>query len=452
MKHHITLLLTLLMGILVVAACQSETPPPPPPPPPPTEAAAPTEEAAEPTVDVATTATAEAAAIEATAQVAAAQVTAAAAAQATAEAAISAATVAAASQAADEAVARATNEAALAQVTAAAAAQATAEAVLAQATAEAELSAAATITAATAATTSEAASTTPEAAPTVEVSEAPTGRIYFSVFSSTLKSYNIYAANLDGSDRELIVTEASQPDISPNGEYIVFRSWKNDNRGIVENKLAGGQNWRVTITSEAGRPQYAPDGQSFLLHSNEGADDKAYAIYHVAGEKYEVLRRDTKPIQGEAPDWTPDGKSFVYKGCIATNCGIFFSNLDGSDPKQLSKNLNDTNPEVSPDGKTVLFMSETAANNWDVYSVGIDGSNLKQMTTYAGNDGLPVWSPDGKTIAFVSQRDETWAIWAVDANGGNERKLFDLGGSINERVYVEPNARGWIEETLVWTE
>jgi hypothetical protein len=42
-------------------------------------------------------------------------------------------------------------------------------------------------------------------------------------------------------------------------------------------------------------------------------------------------------------------------------------------------------------------------------------------------------------------------MWAMDANGSNQRLLFDLGGSIDGVVQVDvQNSNGWTEERIDW--
>jgi Tol biopolymer transport system component len=135
---------------------------------------------------------------------------------------------------------------------------------------------------------------------------------------------------------------------------------------------------------------------------------------------------------------------------LGPSCGLILSNLDGSFPVQLTQDPGDTNPAVSPDGKSVVFMSQRRGN-WDIYRVGIDGTGLAQLTSDTASDGLPTWSPKGDTIAFVSDRDGAWAIWAMNSEGKNQRPLFDLDGSIDGKVQTDvQSARGWLEERIVW--
>jgi pSer/pThr/pTyr-binding forkhead associated (FHA) protein len=274
-----------------------------------------------------------------------------------------------------------------------------------------------------------------------------TGRLVFPVFDPAAGTYNIFAANPDGSNRVLVAAEASQPAVNASGQRIAFRSWKADNRGLIERAIEGGDIWRFNSFFEAARPTFSPDDQIILFHSREGGD--VPAIYRTVGTDHQVLRREAVPIQGESPDWTPDGR-FVYQGCLGGSCGLILCNLDGSFPFQLTYDPSDTNPAVSPDGQSVAFMSHRTGN-WDVYTVGIDGTGLTQLTADTANDGLPAWSPDGRTVAFVSDRDGAWAMWAMNADGKNQRPLFDLGGSIDGQVQLDlQNARGWLEESIAW--
>ncbi|MGQ9785948.1 MAG: FHA domain-containing protein [Anaerolineae bacterium] len=273
------------------------------------------------------------------------------------------------------------------------------------------------------------------------------GRLFFPVFDAERQTYHIYVADLDGNRRERVVENASQPDVNFDGQRIVFRSWTHDNRGLIERAVSGGPEWRFNIHFEAARPVFAPDGQMFLFHSREAGEPAA--VYRTVGDHYEVLRREGAPIQGQSPAWV-DGKRFVYQGCVGNACGLIISNLDGSSPQQITQEPGDTNPDVSPDGQQVVFMSRRKGN-WDIYRVGVDGSNLIQLTADEADDGLPVWSPDGKMIAFVSNRDGVWGLWVMDADGDDQRLLFALEGSIDGVVAVDVrNSRGWLEERIAW--
>jgi Tol biopolymer transport system component len=72
------------------------------------------------------------------------------------------------------------------------------------------------------------------------------------------------------------------------------------------------------------------------------------------------------------------------------------------------KNISDLH--VSPDGKTLVFavaISDLgrAKKTTHIWTMNIDGKNLRQLTTGETSESSPSFSPDGKQILFVSSKD-----------------------------------------------
>jgi TolB protein len=83
-------------------------------------------------------------------------------------------------------------------------------------------------------------------------------------------------------------------------------------------------------------------------------------------------------------------------------------------------------PALSPDGQTVVFISDRAGRP-DIFRTSVTGGELINLTwTPAAQEDTPVFSPDGMTVAFASDRDGDWSIYLMDADGGNVRPA--LGG------------------------
>lgn len=73
---------------------------------------------------------------------------------------------------------------------------------------------------------------------------------------------------------------------------------------------------------------------------------------------------------------------------------------------------------ISPDGQYIAF-----AYKGDIYKVPVGGGRALQLTSHPGHDTRPVWSPDSKRIAFASNREQSFDVYLMDAEGGAPTRL-----------------------------
>ena len=96
---------------------------------------------------------------------------------------------------------------------------------------------------------------------------------------------------------------------------------------------------------------------------------------------------------------------------------------DGKNEFALPHGETEYSPSLSPDGNWVVFTSEHGGQS-DLYRVHPDGTGLEQLTNDPAFDDQGSLSPDGKTLAFVSTRAEGIAnIWLLDSPAANTRNL-----------------------------
>ena len=80
-------------------------------------------------------------------------------------------------------------------------------------------------------------------------------------------------------------------------------------------------------------------------------------------------------------------------------------------------------PAISPDGKTIVF-----SYKGDLFTVPATGGDARQLTTNAAYDAYPVWSPDGRQIAFASDREGSFDVYVISAQGGTPARLTTNSG------------------------
>src|SRR5258706_578589 len=74
---------------------------------------------------------------------------------------------------------------------------------------------------------------------------------------------------------------------------------------------------------------------------------------------------------------------------------VYTVNVDGTDLRPLVTSPGyDAEATVSSKGDRIVFTS-SRDGDLDVYSMALDGSDVKRLTDEVGYDGGPVFSPDG---------------------------------------------------------
>ena len=95
---------------------------------------------------------------------------------------------------------------------------------------------------------------------------------------------------------------------------------------------------------------------------------------------------------------------------------------------------------VSPDGKKVLYnvrYADIAENksNAELYTMNIDGSQVKQLTKTAKSESSAMFSPDGKHIGFLYPDKAGDQFFEMDIDGGNRKQITRIDGGIEGFKY-----------------
>jgi Tol biopolymer transport system component len=102
---------------------------------------------------------------------------------------------------------------------------------------------------------------------------------------------------------------------------------------------------------------------------------------------------------------------------------VFTMNIDGSNVRRLTHDSNNyIFPQFSPDGSKILFYSLNGVND-EIYIMDTNGDDFTNLTLTPGNDRLPQFSPDGSKIVFTSDRDGNREIYIMDIDGTNQTRL-----------------------------
>jgi len=179
---------------------------------------------------------------------------------------------------------------------------------------------------------------------------------------------------------------------------------------------------RARPTSDEGRIVFLRDYSSIWVMDPDGRNEKQI----------------TNGFSDGTPSWSADESqvAFLRYTDAVNDWDIYIMNADGSDIRRLTEGPErDSGPTWSPDGKRIAFQrsiwAQNDLKNSDIYVIDVDGSNVKKLTDKPLRFEEPNWSPDGRKIAFEERdfhpENRAPQVWVMNADGSNQKMINNWG-------------------------
>ena len=260
-------------------------------------------------------------------------------------------------------------------------------------------------------------------------------------------------------DNSTLIFQSNNSDWGVSCDQIFYMDPQTDNLANNPPKMVSTGLGRTTCA------YFLPGNQTFVYGSTHlGGDACPVEPERVPGryvwpvyESYDIFTADLEGnIINQLTDFegydaeatlSPQGDKIVFTSLRTGDLELFIMNTDGSNVVQVTDQLGyDGGAFFSPDGKKLVFRSSRPQTEKDIkkykdllseglvepsdleiYTVNIDGTDLKQITDLGGANWAPFYHPSGERIIFASnhksQRGYGFNLFMVDKDGGNLEQI-----------------------------
>jgi Tol biopolymer transport system component/DNA-binding winged helix-turn-helix (wHTH) protein len=223
--------------------------------------------------------------------------------------------------------------------------------------------------------------------------------------------------------------------------YDIGGQWGDVPKGLWRVPIAGGQPLPVFPNVRASMPSVASNGK-LLVYQNTTTDKN---IWRMPGpERHQEAESGTVPERFIAsnefdmsPQISPDGRRVVF---VSTRSGYYELWMSNTDTPATAKRLTKFegafvgSPRWSANGDFVAFDSlqpvdSNRSGSSNIWVVAADGTGVHPITNDSSDNARPSWSRDGRWIYFSSPRSGDLQIWKVLATGGTPVPVTKKGGA-----------------------
>ncbi|CAB4297376.1 unnamed protein product [Prunus armeniaca] len=246
----------------------------------------------------------------------------------------------------------------------------------------------------------------------------------------------VYVVNLDGSNRRRVYPGAAfstawdpvrkgvlytgaGPDFAPESTEVDIISITVDDVDQASFKKL------TTNGKNNAFPSASPDGKRIVFRSGLSGHKNLYIMDAEDGERSGLHRLTEGTWTDTMCNWSPDGEWIAFAsdrddpGSGSFELYVIHPNGTGLRKVIQSGSGGRTNhPWFSPDGKSLVFTSDYRAISaepisnphhyqpyGEIFTINLDGSDLKRLTQNSYEDGTPVWIPH-----FIKPTDVQWPI------------------------------------------
>ncbi len=232
----------------------------------------------------------------------------------------------------------------------------------------------------------------------------------------------------------------TEPHFSPDGSWIAYSSRSlTRHTSIRLMRPDGSQDHRLADRNGGSGLSWTPDGKTLVY-----AESEVRRFFSVRSDLRAVdvatgrVRKLSRGMRAYDPDVSPDGATVVFARHLGNRSELFVMGLDGKDLRAVTESAPWTEwsgPHWSPQGDSIAAARLRPGGWLDVVLVDPASGTVSALTEDRAKDVEPTWTPDGSAVVFRSDRDGASNLYAVRLEDRRFVRLTNvLGGAFTPSV------------------
>lgn len=192
---------------------------------------------------------------------------------------------------------------------------------------------------------------------------------------------------------------------------------------------------------------WSPDGKLVAFAAKRGATDDILIVDARSNKEIQRLKLNLSGVT--TPSWSPDGRSLVFTGQEHGFSDLYLVDRETGDMRQLTNDrYADLHPAWSPDGKTIAFTTDRGPEtdftllrigNYRIAFYHLEDGKIDLLPGMDyGKNINPQWSPDGKALAYVSDRTGVSNIYIYEGDRGESFRITDFYTGVQGITALSP--------------
>jgi len=266
---------------------------------------------------------------------------------------------------------------------------------------------------------------------------------------------NLWVAPRDKAAEAVQILSGNSKDLG----WLLGVEWLRDGK-IIYGSTAGGKEdiWLMNadgsnqkqLTTAAGAnfdPTVSADGHTMVYVSKTA--DAASHLWKMNLHNGESAQL-TNDVTELRPDISPDGRWVVYMSLDKDSPRLWKTSIDGGEgPIQLTDKITSV-PRVSPDGRFIACFYRAQVDTFSKLAViPFDGGEpvkvFDKSPTTIVESGIQ-WTPDGRALTFIDNRDGVSNIWLQPLDGSPAKQLTNFTSETIFRFAWSPDGKMFVAE------